>query len=490
MQVLVCLRGTFAFYRKENMFTSFKEKFIGDKRFYRQVLMMVVPMILQNMVTNFVSMIDNIMVGQIGTAEMSGVSIVNQFIFVFNVTVFGAVSGAGIFGAQFFGKGDHEGQKYTFRFRLLICSLVFFIALAVFGMFGNQLITLFLGKDDDPQLIAQTLASGNEYMKLMLIGLLPFAIGQAYSSVLSECGYTKIPMIASMSAVGVNVVLDYCLIFGKFGFPQMGVKGAAIATVISKYIEMLVKMIWAHSHKEKNKYIVGLFNGFRIPSKLTGDIIKRGIPLLFNEFLWSAGMSVIAQFYSVRGIEAVAARNISSTITNLFAAIYIQLGVCISIMIGAKLGANKLKEARSLDNKLIFFAVTASVGVGLIALPLAKFFPLLYNTEDSIRELSGFMIVIQCICMPLWSYTNACYFTLRSGGKTGLTFLFDFGFTWILVIPLGYVLSYHTSLDIHILFAVLNLIEIVKVIIGFFMIRSDIWMNNIVDDMTEKEVYE
>ena len=201
-------------------------------------------------------------------------------------------------------------------------------------------------------------------------------------------------------------------------------------------------------------------------------------------------MSVIAQFYSVRGIEAVAARNISSTITNLFAAIYIQLGVCISIMIGAKLGANKLKEARCLDNKLIFFAVMASVGVGLIALPLAKFFPLLYNTEDSIRELSGFMIVIQCICMPLWSYTNACYFTLRSGGKTGLTFLFDFGFTWILVIPLGYVLSYHTSLDIHILFAVLNLIEIVKVIIGFFMIRSDIWMNNIVDDMTEKEVYE
>ena len=468
------------------MLERFKKKFIGDRRFYRQVLLMVVPMILQNMVTNFVSMIDNIMVGQIGTAEMSGVSIVNQFIFVFNITLFGAVSGAGIFGAQFFGKGDHEGQKYTFRFRLLICTLVVAVALVVYGLFDRQLIALFLSKDDEPQLIQQALDSGMSYMRIMLIGLIPFGIGQAYSSVLSECGYTKIPMIASMSAVGINLILDYCLIFGKFGFPEMGVRGAAVATVIAKYIESLVKIIWTHTHKDKNKYIDGLFKGFRIPPKLFGDIVRRGTPLLFNEFLWAAGMSIIAQFYSVRGIDAVAARNISSTITNLFGAIYVQLGVCISIIVGARLGANKLKEARDTNNKLIFFAVAASMAVAVCALPLAKFFPLLYKTEKSIHSLAGYMIVIQCVCMPLWSFTNACYFTLRSGGKTGLTFLFDFGFTWLLVIPLGFVLSYCTSLDIHILFAVLNLSEIVKVFIGFVMVRSDIWINNIVDKVSEQ----
>ena len=443
---------------------------------------MVVPMILQMAVTNFVSLLDNIMVGRIGTAEMSGVSIVNQFVFVFNITLFGAVSGAGIFGAQYFGKGDHEGQKYTFRFRLLICTLVTAVALIVFGIFDKELIMLFLSKDDDPQIVSMTLQSGMKYMRIMFIGFLPFGIGQAYSSVLSECGYTKIPMIASMAAVAVNVVLDYCLIFGKFGFPEMGVSGAAAATVIAKYIEAVVKIVWAHTNKEKNKYIVGVFKGFRIPSKLTADIIKKGTPLLMNEFLWAAGMSVIAQFYSVRGIEAVAARNISSTITNLFGAVYIQLGVCISIIVGAELGANKLKKARELDNKLIFFAVAASVVVAICTLPIAKYFPYLYKTEDSIRMLAEYMIIIQALCMPMWSFTNACYFTLRSGGKTGLTFLFDFGFTWLLVIPLGAVLSYCTGLNIYILFAVLNFSEIVKVFIGYFMIRSDIWINNIVDD--------
>ncbi|MBQ6213567.1 MAG: MATE family efflux transporter [Ruminococcus sp.] len=150
---------------------GFRQKFIGDKTFYKSVLVMVVPMILQMLVTNFVSMVDNIMVGQIGTEQMSGVSIINQFIFVFNVTVFGAVSGPGIFGAQFYGKGDHEGQKYTVRFRLIACTIIIIVAALLFSLFDDQLITLFLSKDDSPQKTAETLAYGKDYMCIMLLGL-------------------------------------------------------------------------------------------------------------------------------------------------------------------------------------------------------------------------------------------------------------------------------------------------------------------------------
>ena len=142
------------------MIKEFRIKFIGDKKFYIGVLALVIPMILQNVITTFVSMIDNIMVGQIGTAEMSGVSVVNQFIFVFNVTIFGAFSGAGIFGAQFFGKGDYEGQRDTFRFRLIRCTLIAVIAMLVYGIFSKPLILLFLSKDDDPLLREQALESG------------------------------------------------------------------------------------------------------------------------------------------------------------------------------------------------------------------------------------------------------------------------------------------------------------------------------------------
>lgn len=485
--MLMHLYGILFLEVKEKMFSGFRKKYIGDRQLYRRVLYMVIPMILQNLVTNLVSLIDNIMVGRMGTEQMSGVSIANQFIFVFNITLFGAVSGPGIFGAQFFGKGDSEGQKYTFRFRIMISALISLVAFAVYSIFDKELISLFISKDDTAEKIAQTLMYGRQYLGIMLISLLPFGVGQAYSSVLSECGHTKIPMMASMSAVGINIFLDYALIFGKFGMPEMGVKGAAIATVTAKFIETIIKIVWTHTHYEKNRYAAGVYRGIYIPSKLMADMIKRGTPLLANEFLWAAGMSIIAQSYSIRGLEVVAARNIASTISNLFSTVYIQLGACIAIIVGATLGANKLKEARDTDNKLLFFSLSVSVVVGLMMLPLAKFFPMLYNTEESVRSLASYMIVIQSMAMPLWSYANACYFTLRCGGKTGITFLFDFGGTWLVILPLSTILARFTDMDIRMLFMIVTFAEIVKVIAGYFMVRSDIWINNIIDDVGDSK---
>ncbi|MBQ8967982.1 MATE family efflux transporter [Ruminococcus sp.] len=464
------------------MIGKFREKYIGDSAFYKRVLKMVVPMILQNLVTNFVSMIDNIMVGQIGTEQMSGVSIVNQFVFVFNITLFGAVSGPGIFGAQFFGKHDAEGQKQTVRFRVIICAVILAIGALIFGLLDDQLISLFISKDDSPEKIALTLKSGKEYMAIMIVGLIPFSLGQPYYSVVRECGETTIPMLGSMTAVGANLLLDYGLIFGKLGMPAMGVKGAAIATVIAKFIEAAVVIIWAHTHPDRNRYIVGLYKSMKIPKKLTADMIRKGLPLLVNEFLWAAGMSVIAQCYSERGLDVVAARNISGTITNLFGAVYIQLGACISIIVGAELGANRLKEARNIDDKMRFFSVAATVLLTAVIIPLATLFPKLYNTEENIRALSAYMIIIQALAMPLWSYTNACYFTLRSGGRTGLTFLFDFLFTWVLMIPLALIIAKFTKMDIYPMYVLITFTEIIKVVIGYFMVRSDIWINNIVND--------
>ena len=198
------------------MFRKLKNKYIGDSNFYIMVLAMVVPMILQNLVTNFVSMLDNIMVGQLGTEQMNGVSIVNQFMFIFNISIFGAISGPGIFGAQFFGKGDFRGQKHTVHFRIAVVVLITVIFGIIYSTFDRQLISLYISKDDAPELIAATLKYGREYMGVMLVSMLPFAIGQAYTSAVRECCETKIPLFASLSAVLINLFLDYGLIFGKF----------------------------------------------------------------------------------------------------------------------------------------------------------------------------------------------------------------------------------------------------------------------------------
>ena len=462
------------------MFKHLRKKYIGDRIFYKNVLRMVVPMILQNLVTNFVSLVDNIMVGQTGTEPMSGVSIVNQFIFVFNISIFGAVSGPGIFGAQFFGKRDYKGQRDTFRFRIAVCVVLVAVGILLFGCFDRELITLFLSKDDSPEKTALTLDYGMKYMRIMLIGMVPFGIGQAYASVVRECGQTAVPMAGAVSAVGLNLLLDYGLIFGKLGMPEMGVEGAAIATVIAKIIEALVVILWTHLHTGKIQCVKGLYSSLKIPGELIGPMMVKSLPLFINEFLWAAGMSVIAQFYSARGLDVVAARNVANTMTNLFGAVYIQLGACIAILVGAKLGANRLKEAKELSDKLLFFAVAVSVIVAVCMLPLAAAFPRLYKTEEQVRDLASYMILVQAMAIPLWSYTNACYFTLRSGGKTGLTFLFDFGTTWLVFIPLAYVLSYRTKLDIHIVFAAVTFSEIIKVVLGYFMVRSNVWLNNIV----------
>lgn len=459
-----------------------REKFIGDKKFYRNVMAIAIPMIVQNAITSFVSLLDNLMVGQIGTEEMSGVAIVNQLIFVFNICIFGGVSGAGIFGTQFFGKGDYEGQKYTFRFKMYACLIITAIAIILFSVWDTGLISLYLNDTGSVGDIKLALQYGKEYLAVMLIGMVPFAISQTYINTIRETGHTLVPMLAGIAAVAVNLVLDYILIFGKMGAPCLGVVGAAIATVIARFAECFIVIVWTHRNPERNPYIVKVYRSLKIPGKILKDVLIKGTPLMLNEMLWAAGMAVIVQCYAVRGLEVVAAQNISATITNLFNIVYLNLGSCISIVVGQKLGAGKIKEARDADNKMIVFSVGCCILMALIMVLLGGFFPEIYKTEESIKELAAEFIRISALAMPLASFAHCSYFTLRSGGKTGVTFLFDSGYTWILLISFAYSLVHFTQLPIITVFFLVNFSEIVKVIIGFFMVRSDVWLKNIVND--------
>lgn len=465
------------------MWKRFKTKFIGDSDFYRRVLYLAVPMIVQNAITSFVSFLDNIMIGQIGTEQMSGVAIVNQLMFVFNICIFGGVSGAGIFGTQFFGKGDYEGQKYTFRFKFYASAVITGIALCLFGFCNTELISLYLNDSGSIGDITLALQYGKEYLAIMMIGLAPFALAQTYISSIRETGHTFVPMLAGIVAVITNLIGDIILIFGIPGvIPAMGVAGAAIATVFSRFVECLIVIVWTHLHANKNPYIIGAYKSPRIPGNILKKIVIKGTPLMVNEMLWASGMAVIAQCYAVRGLEVVAAQNISSTITNLFNIVYIQLGSCISIIVGQLLGAGKVEEAKDADNKMIFFSVGCCTVVAAIMILVGGFFPSIYNTEESIKELAKIFINISALVMPLCAFSHCTYFTLRSGGKTGITFIFDSVYTWVLIIPFAYVLANHTKLSITVVFFLVQFTEIIKVIIGFFMVRSGAWVQNIVNE--------
>ncbi len=463
------------------MFTKFKSTFIGDRHFYKKVILLVLPMIFQNAVTSFVSFLDNIMVGQIGTEQMTGVAIVNQLIFVFNVAIFGGVSGAGIFGAQFFGKNDHEGHKYAFRFKLYAVTVITALSALLFWLIPDRLISLYLSDSGSVGDITLALLYGKEYMFIMLFTLLPFAICQAYVSTIRETGKSFVPMLASVIAVFVNLVLDYIFIFGKLGLPEMGVRGAALATVIARVIECVIIIFWVHLKKKENRYIIGAYKSFYIPKVLLFDIFKKGTPLMLNEMIWAVGFTVVTQCYAVRGLEVMAAYNIASTIGNLFNIVYLQMGTCIAIIVGQYLGAGKLKEAKDANTKLIFFAVVSCIVLAVVMIMMGGLFPRLYNTQPEIKALAKTFIIITAAVMPIHAFTHSAYFTLRSGGKTGITFIFDSVYSWVFLIPVAYSLANFTTLSIETVYFIVQFTEIVKAIIGFFMVKSDIWVRTIVE---------
>ena len=456
------------------------QKLIGSRQFYRKVFYITIPIMIQNGITNFVNMLDNIMVGQVGTEQMSGVAIVNQLMFLFNICIFGAVAGAGILGAQFYGSGNHEGVRHTFRFKLISSAALTVLGLIVLGFWGGGLIQAFLHEGSDVGNIEATFAYGSRYLAIMLAGLFPFALVQTYSGTLRESGETIMPMVAGIAAVLVNMVFNYILIFGKFGAPALGVEGAAIATVLSRFVELLIIVVWTHTHKEKNPFIEGAYRSLHIPAPLLRQILVTGTPLLINEALWSGGMATIAQCYSVRGLAVVAGINIANTIANVFNVVFLSLGNAVGIIIGQLLGAGKLEEARDEDNKLLAFAVASCMAVGVIMFLIAPVFPQIYNTEAEVRRLATSFIQISALCMPLYGFTNAAYFTLRSGGKTFVTFLFDSVFVWLASIPLVFCLTRYTEVGIVYVYLACQLTEFVKCCIGFALVRKGVWVQNMV----------
>ena len=458
------------------MFAKFRSKYIGDKAFYKRYLYLALPMIVQNAITNLVSFLDNIMVGQLGTEQMSGVAIVNQLIFVYNLAIFGAVSAASIFGAQYYGKGNHKGHMYSFRFKLYAALLVTILTILLFLTNGENLISLYLTDTAGNGATDVALQYGLQYLGIMVVGLIPFAVNQAYATNIKETGQTMVPMIASFVAVGSNAVLDYLLIFGIGPFPKLGVIGAALATVIARYIEALIIIIWAHGHADKNRYLKGAYTGFGIPKEELKAILIKGFPLMINEVLWAAGMTAVTQCYSVRGLEVVAGLNIATTITNLFNIIYLQLGGCISIVVGQYLGAGELEKAKDAHNKMIVFSVFCCVIVAAVMLVIGGFFPQIYNTTDEIKGLATSFIAVSALIMPFCSFSHASYFTLRSGGKTMVTFLFDSVFTWVIVVPTAFVLAHFTGIGIISVYFFVQATELIKVIIGYCMVRSNVWL--------------
>ena len=459
------------------------KKFFGDKAFYRRMLAVALPIMIQNGITNFVSLLDNVMVGQVGTVQMNGVAISNQLLFVFNLCLFGAVAGAGIFTAQYFGSGDKDGVRSTMRYKIMIGVLLTVAAGAVFAIFGRELIGLFLHGEGSAEDAAQSLHYGYQYLLIMLAGILPYALSNAYSSTLRETGQTIVPMLGGIAAIFVNLILNYVFIFGHFGAPKMGVAGAALATVISRYVELAIVAGWSHLHTAEMPFFKDVYRSPYIPPRLLKLILLKGSPLLINELLWSVGVTVQNQSFSTCGLDVVAAQNISSTLYNLSGVVYMAIGNAVGILIGQMQGmGEKPENIKDSTRKMITASAMSCLMFGGLMAAFSGAFPQLYNTTDSVRAIATRLICVSAVMMPFHAITHASYFTIRSGGKTLLTFIFDSGFMWAVPVPLALCLSRFTDMSIVPLYLICQATDLLKCTIGILMVGRGAWIKNLTTD--------
>lgn len=460
-------------------------KYIGSRAFYRQVCAVAFPSVMTQLITTFVSLLDNVMISSVSTEALVGVSIVSQFMMIFQCAIFGAVGAAGIFTAQYFGKKDVQGVVFTVRFKLILNLACALIGIGVFLLFGDTLIASFLHESDDVGDLALAMRYAKEYLAVMLIGLVPFSLSQAYSATMRETGELRVPMCASIIAVISNTVGNAILIFGLFGIPPMGALGAAISTVLARLLEFSILAVYAHTKKERCPWANKAVRGVYLPLPLFAVILRKAIPLMVSEFFWSLAVTLCNQCYSMRGIEAVASQTIVSTVQNLMNAVVFGVGVSITIVVGNLLGANEIKAAEDSARKMRALAVAIGMLAGVWMVVLSPALPALFSETGRVASLATYMLIIAGISMPMIAYSQSAYFTLRTGGKVLHTFLFDTVFMWGCVVPAAWILAYLTDAPIETIYAVCVLLEIFKSLIGALLVRYVKWANHLVGEPSD-----
>ena len=451
-------------------------KFIGTKSFYQSVFRIAIPIMIQNVVTNSVSLVNNITVSNLGTESLAGVAIANTLISIYYLCIFGAISATGLFGAQFAGRKDYDGERYVFRLMILLSTCFSAIWMLFFLSGGKPLIGLFLHDDGGSSDLALTLSEGYRYLAVMCISFLPYSINSSYSEMLRENGRARVPMISSVVALVLSLVLNLILV------PTLGVVGAAAASVVSRFVECIINILWTHRFPEEVPFIYGAYDTMQVPKPLAKQVLMRGLPLILSETLWSVGETVITQSYSYHGVTAVAAINMAVTISSLVNTAFFSLGISIGIILGNILGTGDLKKARDTDNKLLALSLFVGTVVGVLLLGIGVIVPQLYVSQtEEVRKLARLFIWCEGAGAPFRAYGNATYYTIRSGGNTVLTFAYDCGSIWVLSAATAYTLTHFTSLNVVWIYFCVKMVEGIKCLIGTALVAQGGWMKNIVE---------
>ena len=460
------------------------KRYLPDKKFLRTILSIALPMMIQNTFTNLIGLVNNITVGRLGTEQLAGVAVANQLVSIYIMCIWGVMSGAEIFGAQFHGKNDMENLRNTFRFMILTGVTVALIAAVLFLSFGEQFVKLYIYSDSEGSDTVMALREGTRYLRMLVISFLSLALNMGYTSILRVNEQNTVPMFSSIAGVLSCLAVNFLLI------PKIGMIGAALATISSRVLEALINIIWCHTHTDRLQFIKGAFRILRVPKELAKQIFITGLPLTMNETIWQIGVATITQCYSYRGLSTVAAVNIASTVQFLTSVSIFALGAAVGVVMGNLLGSGDRKGAEEASRQLLGFSVVVGIGVAVLLLILCPFVPVLYpNLSSEVHFIAKWLIWGEAFNAVLNSFYNAAYYIIRSGGKTVTTFIFDSGFIWGVSVVAAVVIAYFTTIPIIPFYWIEKALDILKCIIVYILVKKGSWIQ-ILSGAEEKTVLE
>jgi len=446
------------------------EKFIANRSFYKHVLTLAIPLMLQQLITSSVNLVDNLMIGQLGDAALGGVASSNRFFMIGLFSVMGILAAAAVFIAQYYGAKDQHNMKEAFRFSILSAGLITILFFIIAFFFPQHVLRFFT---DDPSILVE----GGKYIKLASISLLPFAISMSMASAMRAVGQTKIPLYIGIFAVFTNAVFNYVLIFGHFGFPQLGIVGAALATIISRFVELTLLLI-VMKRKEFD-FTTKIKDIFKVSTKNIKKISLKALPLMSNELLWSFGMASLFKFYATRGKEVIAGMSIASTTADIFFVLFAGMSVATMIVVSQPLGANNLEEAKRNGYHMIGFSTILAMIFGIVMFGSSFVVPLFYNVSEASQHVAANILRIQSFMFWIYMGTAQCYFILRAGGDMRSTLVMDAGFMWTVNIPVVALFTYFTGINIFLLFIIGQLTDFVKLTLAYQLIRKEKWLTNL-----------
>ena len=441
------------------------------KNYLKEVLQIGLPITLQSILQASYSLVDQVMVGTLGTVSIAGGGLVGKFSSLVTFTLASVASVTSILVAQYHGSKDKEGISRSFFSCLYMALAVMAIFMAACLLLPDGILAMYT-------LDEEMITAAVPYFIMIAISFLPMTLTMQFSALLRSIEKSKFPLYAGIAAMFLNVIFNYIFIFGKLGMPRLGLLGAGIGTLLSRGVECLVQLIFIIQLCRKQELYLRPISFFNMEQYRKISVIV--LPLLINEFSWSVGENIYAAIYGRIETDAVAAMTLTNPLQGMFIGMFSGVSTAATVMSGKRLGRDEKNEAYSIAKYLAKVGAIGAVIVSFILVAISDWYVGLYEVEPEVAVTTKRIIFVLAVYLIV-KISNMVIAggVLRSGGKTKYTLYIDLMGTWIFGVPLAVLAAFVWKLPIEAVYAVLSFEEVMRLLVGLFILKKKIWMNNV-----------